>query len=148
MKVEIFYKNSAVHALHVAPTDTVKDLLDKWSILYGIRGNARVLIFDQCFLDEGQTLDSYNIGEGSKILSAYWGHAYFEDKALKKSPLVECSVCFDDVTRRKVVSLEPCGHSGLCNTCARALKNCPECRESIKSIRPAKKSRPFNRQES
>ncbi|KAG9509304.1 RING finger and SPRY domain-containing protein 1 [Fragariocoptes setiger] len=41
-----------------------------------------------------------------------------------------CSICCDE---RATVTLEPCNHDGFCHTCANLLKDCPFCREAIRS---------------
>jgi hypothetical protein len=40
----------------------------------------------------------------------------------------ECRVCYDGVSDHCLV---PCGHTGLCESCALRMKNCPFCKMEI-----------------
>ena len=144
MKIEIQSfsgdNRSVTHVLHLAPEDTVSDLRFKWQSLYGARAQARFFCFRHCLLPDHKTIASCGILEGSRIYAQK-----LSSSSRRKKPhqvlKVECSICLEEYTRRKLVYLEPCGHAGLCKTCARALQECPECREPIKSVKRAKNPR-------
>lgn len=142
MKIEIeLYggekTGSVIHVLHVAPEDTVSDLLSKWQSLYAVRVQTRTLNFGCKWLPDHTTIASCGIVEGSRVY-ARKPMGYRRRKRVHQELKIECSICLEEYTRRKLVYLEPCGHAGLCKTCARALKECPECREPIKSVKRAK----------
>ena len=41
----------------------------------------------------------------------------------------ECKICFEEGTADHC--LVPCGHTGLCETCAKAVRVCPFCKKDI-----------------
>jgi hypothetical protein len=52
--------------------------------------------------------------------------------------LLECCVCFEDVTLEELLLLYPCGHRCVCQACADALvaiqpetRRCPKCRKGV-----------------
>jgi hypothetical protein len=64
------------------------------------------------------------------------------DASIATSPpppeLLECCVCFEDVTLEELLLLYPCGHRCVCQECADALvaiqpvtRCCPKCRKGV-----------------
>lgn len=131
-------RNRVKHILHLSPKDTIGELRDKWRSIHAARSEAKGLVFGGRQLADHETLEQSGIRENSTISTHRLMGAIHLLRKLECGPLkVECNVCFKKTVRKKLVSLEPCGHAKICKHCAYMIQQCPECRVPVTEVLPA-----------
>lgn len=101
-----------------------------------VRFPAHVLRFDASgFLGGGlQPANEYSFGpvNSRERVVEYWTEFRFDSFLIKELSLDDdkCAIC---LVNQKSIAFAPCGHASWCESCAREMKVCPLCRESVSS---------------